>query len=281
MKRPIVVSLLIVGLGFILGACAGSPPSPTPSPVPTPTHTALPPPTVEVTYYDLSGFLVQIGDKRILIDTLFDRFPGHNPPQEAFDQMLAGEPPFSQIDLVLTTHNHVDHFSARVMSEFLLNNPETVLVSTYQVNEDLAALDVELENPIYSIDIQEGEMETISLDGIEVDCLYISHGDNSVLNLGFIVTVEGVSFFHSGDMHGYYVPIEQLVDYGLPDRNLDFALVVYMLLDYQQYHAHLTEGIQANYIIPTHYTYDDPFEPVEAFPDAVLFSDTLQTWQMP
>jgi L-ascorbate metabolism protein UlaG (beta-lactamase superfamily) len=119
------------------------------------------------------------------------------------------------------------------------------------------------------------------MDGIEIECLYISHGDDSVLNLGFIVTVGKVSFFHSGDMHGQYVPIEQLVAYGFPDKQLDFALVVYLLLSYPQYHAHLTDGIQATYIIPTHYTYDDPPEPIEAFPDAVLFSDTMQTWQMP
>jgi L-ascorbate metabolism protein UlaG (beta-lactamase superfamily) len=234
-----------------------------------------------VIFYDLSGFLVRVGDKKILIDTLFDRFTGHNPPQEAFDLMMAGEPPFDQIDLVLTTHNHVDHFSAEVMGTYLMSNPQTPLISSYQVVEELTADGLTLENPIYSINIQEGETESVSLDGIEIECLYISHGDDSVLNLGFIVTVGEISFFHSGDMHGQYVSIDQLVAYGLPERQLDFALVVYMLLEYQQYHEHLTEGIAASYIIPTHYTYDYPIDAYEAFPDAVLFTDSLQSWQMP
>ncbi|MEN8241041.1 MAG: MBL fold metallo-hydrolase [Chloroflexota bacterium] len=288
MKKPLVIAILFIAVSCLPAACSpGSQPlNSTPTETPLPVSTAVPTTAsrasnVEVLYYDISGFLVRVGDKKILIDTLFDSYPGHSPPQEAFEMMLKGEPPFDQVDVVLTTHAHPDHFSAAVMSEFLLNNPETVLVSTFQVVEELVEESPDLLNSIYSVDIQRGESEVISLDGIEIECLYISHGDPNLLNLGFIVRVDQVTFFHSGDIVLEDVSVDELVAYGLPELDLDFALVVFHVLKYEQYHQHLTEGIQAKYVIPTHYQYDNPLNPYEAFPDAVLFSDTMQTWQMP
>jgi L-ascorbate metabolism protein UlaG (beta-lactamase superfamily) len=249
--------------------------------MPTPTETAVPASFVEVTFYDLSGFLIQIGDKKILVDALFGWFPRYAPPQEAFDRMSAGEPPFDEIDLVLVTHNHPDHFSADVASGFLQENPETALVSTSQVVRSIEASGIELVNPIYSINIAAGERETITLEGIEIECLYISHGIPDFLNLGFVVTVGQVSFFHSGDLSTEAVSVDDLLAYQIPEKQLDLAFIPIQLLTVEEFHPYILEGIQAKFYIPTHYNYQDPRISIEFFPDAVLFSDTLESWQMP
>jgi L-ascorbate metabolism protein UlaG (beta-lactamase superfamily) len=289
LKKPLAVCLLIVGIGFVLSACAGDPPVSTSIPmptltstiIPTPTKTALPGSFVAVTFYDLSGFLVQIGDKKILIDALFGSFPRYEPPREAFDRVTAGEPPFDDIDLVLVTHNHPDHFSADEVGAFLQNHPETALVSSVQVVREVNANHPELVNPIYSVNISAGEQETITLDGIEVVCLNISHGMPDVLNLGFVVTVGQITLFHSGDINPEDVSVDDLIAYQLPEKQLDLAFIPISLLTVEVYHPYILEGIQAKYLVPTHYPYQDPRSSIDYFPDAVLFSDTLESWQMP
>jgi L-ascorbate metabolism protein UlaG (beta-lactamase superfamily) len=289
LKKPLAVCLLIAGLGFVLNTCAGKAPISTSTPshtltstiIPTPTETALPDSFVEVTFYDLSGFLVQIGDKKILIDALFGWFPRYDPPQEAFDRVISGEPPFDDIDLVLVTHNHPDHFSADEVSTFLQDSPETALVSSYQVVREIRANNPELVNPIYSINIAAGEQETITLEGIQIDCLYISHGMPDLLNLGFVVTVGQISWFHSGDISTEDVSVGDLVAYQLPERKLDLAFVPISLLTVEEFHPFILEGIQAKYLVPTHYPYEDPRGSIDSFPEAVYFSDTLESWQMP
>jgi L-ascorbate metabolism protein UlaG (beta-lactamase superfamily) len=280
--KLLIFVILIAVLTISICACSQTTTVTDPTPIPTAAPTPSPKaPDAEVIYYDMSGFLVQVGGKKIMIDTLFASFSGHNPPPAAFELMINGDPPFDQIDLVLTTHTDVDHFSAEVMSMFLQNNPDTVLVSTYQVVEDLTQENPNLTNPLYAVDLQAGETEVISLDGIEVECLYLSHGVPDLLNLGFIVSVDQISFFHSGDIAPVEGALDTLLAYGLPDRDLDIALVVYHLLAYEENHYLLSEGIQAAYIIPTHYSYHVPLDPIAAFPDAILFSTPMERWQMP
>lgn len=285
MKKRFAVGLLVTVVGIVLISCGGKQANSTPmltqSPMPSLTASIPPPARVEVTFYDLSGFLIQIGDKKILVDSLFDMFPRYDPPPEAFDLVRAGEPPFDEIDLILVTHDHPDHFSVGAVTNFLQNNPETILVSPYDAARRIEASASELANPIYSVNITEGERETIALNGIEVECLFISHGIPGFLNLGYIVTVGDVSFFHSGDLSTDAVTVEDLVAYRIPEKELDMAFIPISLLTVELFYPYVLEGIQARYLIPTHYTYLDPRTSIESFPNAVLFSDTMQTWQMP
>ena len=78
-------------------------------------------PEVRVTYVGNAGFLIAVGDKKILIDALFSGFPGgYTLPEEIRDKMALGRPPFDGIDLALATHSHGDHFESGLVRRFLV-----------------------------------------------------------------------------------------------------------------------------------------------------------------
>jgi hypothetical protein len=50
----------------------------------------------------------------------------------------------------------------------------------------------------------------------------------------------------------------------------------------EQYHAQVLEGIQPRYAIPMHYPYQFPPSDIEDdFPNAFVFSDTMESWDLP
>ncbi len=72
---------------------------------------------VEVTYIANEGFLIKVGDKKILIDALFgDRDYGFCdiPTEAIMNSILKNENNFKDIDLIATTHAHVDHFLSAI-----------------------------------------------------------------------------------------------------------------------------------------------------------------------
>jgi len=59
---------------------------------------------------------------------------------------------------LLFTHDHSDHFSNRLVLQFLLNNPETVLVSTPDVIDALVKQDEDLQERLTAIQLDPGDI---------------------------------------------------------------------------------------------------------------------------
>ncbi len=79
---------------------------------------------VDVTYVGNAGYLINIGDKKILIDALFKGFAGnYELPQEVQLKLTNAQPPFDDVDLILVTHAHGDHIDLSMerqhMQQFL------------------------------------------------------------------------------------------------------------------------------------------------------------------
>ncbi len=88
-------ALALVALAAI--ACGPPPPAP---PLPR---------ANSITYVANFGFLIWAGEKKVLVDALFNKSRGH--PGLVGD----GNAPFDDIDLVLVAHGDRDHFSARAV----------------------------------------------------------------------------------------------------------------------------------------------------------------------
>jgi hypothetical protein len=68
---------------------------------------------------------------KIIFDALFDN-PNPNyraPLDNMLETMLSGSAPFDNVNLVLVTHNHPDHFSPKFAARFMENNPYTTLIA--------------------------------------------------------------------------------------------------------------------------------------------------------
>jgi glyoxylase-like metal-dependent hydrolase (beta-lactamase superfamily II) len=70
--------------------------------------------------------LAAAGDLKVLVDALFDKpNPEYRAPApEVLEKIMKGATPFDGVDLVLVTHNHPDHFEARLAVRYLETLPE-------------------------------------------------------------------------------------------------------------------------------------------------------------
>jgi L-ascorbate metabolism protein UlaG (beta-lactamase superfamily) len=230
-----------------------------------------------VTHVFNAGYLITVGDKRILIDALYEGYP-----EGILKPVVYAQPPFDGVDLILATHEHRDHFSPQLVAKYMRENPHTIFISTKSAVRQLLAQDSDLRGRTKGVELNKGERRQIDVEGIGLEAIYLSHGVAGLLNLGFVITVDGAKLFHTGDLSPDHVRVSYLQDYGLPEEQLDVAFVPDFLLTMEEYHAHVTEGIQPRYVMPMHYPYEDPPVGVEDdFPNAFVFADTMQNWVLP
>ncbi len=253
-------------------ALTASPPAPTWTPIAPSTYDGL-----RVTHVFNAGFLITVGDRRILIDALYAGYP-----EGILKPLVYNQPPFDGVDLVLATHEHHDHFSAELVGRYMKENPQTLFVSTRSAVDQLIALDGKLRQRATAVELGPGERAHFDITGIGLEALYISHGTPGIHNLGFIITVDGIKLFHTGDISPDHVTISYLQDYGLPGMQIDVAFVPDFWLTTEEYHAHPLEGIQPRYIIPMHFPLEDPPQGIEDdFPNAFVFHDMMESWVLP
>lgn len=80
--------------------------------------------TIQATLAANAGVLLSYKGRKLLIDGLFhaENVPYSNLPEASLKAMYENKPPYDGIDYLLFTHRHPDHFSRRLVNEYLLRN---------------------------------------------------------------------------------------------------------------------------------------------------------------
>jgi len=245
---------------------------------------------VEVTYIGNSGFMINIGDKKILIDALFKGFAGdYELPQEVQEKLTLAQAPFDNVDLILVTHAHGDHINPEMVNQHMQNNPGAIFASTKQLVDALNAVDTlnifkERRIPFDPI---KGESEVKDIRGISIETFNLPHGTESrIINIGFLISVNGITLFQTGDADFDQYSFDEFRSFKLPEREIDLAFIQhYYLVGDSLSTKFVKEGIGGDYILPIHYHFTTPpFDSAivrENYPDAVIFSEEMQSWYMP
>ena len=238
---------------------------------------------VKVTFVGNAGFLITVGDKKVLIDAFFSGFPpGYTLPSDVKSLLLNAKPPFDQVDLILATHNHADHFSAEMVRQHMQSNPNAVFISTTQAASQLA----DFGDRVIAVDPVAGTPVNAEANGIQVEAIYLSHGifpsgQTEIYNNGYIVTINGTKVFHTGDN----ASLRDVVQYKLSEQNIDLAFIEHFYLMNSASRGVLDNDIGAKYVFPIHYQYTTPDYNREVvlfnYPDAVVFNMELESWIMP
>ena len=239
---------------------------------------------VKITYVGNSGFLINIGDKNILIDSLFKGFKGgYNLPQKVQDKLTLAQAPFDDVDLVLVTHAHGDHINPDMVRQYLKNNPKAIFASTQQIINALK----ESADRYIAFNPTKEKSESKVINGISIETFYLPHGPKSrIINIGFLISVNGVSFFHTGDVDFDQFTFKEFRSLQLPEKNIDLLFIQHFyLLGKPSRTKFVNNAIGGKYIIPIHYHFTTPpFDRsvvLQNYPEAILFKEELQSWSMP
>jgi len=284
-----ILSLIIIVVTTQLAACAATPPIDTSTPASTKSPVVEPESgdaNLSITYSCGDGFVLSAGEKKVLTDILREesRFLCQK-DVESYAAFTAGQSPFDGIDLILVSHTDVDHFPPIIVGTFLQNNPETELVGSDTVVDELrekfAGYD-QIANRIHRIQPEAGQTVKLTVQGIDLEVINLP---GLVPNLGFLFQLGGLVIFDSGDL-GLEpdVPglVAELQAYKLPERQVDLAFVQWSYLTEDSLKPILEEGIMAENYVPMYFAGEDLAWALMSiplsYPRAVLFQEELDTW---
>lgn len=210
---------------------------------------------LKLTYVANSGVLVGSGETKVLIDALFDKpNPDYRAPApELVADMLNGAAPYDGVDLVLITHNHPDHFDAKLAVRFLesvagprLAAPADAVDEMRKVAADWATIGSRVDE----LDLKVGQQVEKRIGPVSVTAFRTLHGDQeSPMNIMYLLDLEGWRIFHEGDSPG--VP-EEYVAFGLGKTRVDLALVHFWFPLDPDAARFLQEGLAPGHIRLTH-----------------------------
>ncbi|MCB1036455.1 MAG: MBL fold metallo-hydrolase [Acidobacteria bacterium] len=237
---------------------------------------------LKVTYVANEGFLLESGGRKVLVDALFGDYPLYIAiPDEVRSQVVEARGPFADVDLLLASHHHADHFDARAVVTHLLANPKATFVSTPQavakVREQKGYEKVsERVRGVYPM---EGTRASFPELGLEV--LNLHHGRDRkplVENLGLLFRVGAFKVLQVGDTQ---LTRQELAATGLDMDGIDLAMVPDWLLIYDDWKGMVESIVRPKYLAAIHLQADygpKDFERIrQASPQAVFFEKTMET----
>lgn len=210
---------------------------------------------VELCHVANAGFLVKGKSASVLIDGLMeaDQYQGRFalPSDQHLTAMTKKTGDYSNLALVVSTHRHGDHFDPLATIKHL--RATTDVIYAYPADA-VAALDANgLTGAEHDrvISVPDATQTNFSVDGIEVQTYDVDHGPNMPQNVGYRITVDEVSFFHTGDINASR---EQLQAAGLNALPVD-ALIMPFWFGHQDpiQMKTISESWNTKMVIPTHF----------------------------
>lgn len=157
---------------------------------------------VNVTYIANEGVLLEKDSLKIVIDGFFsDGLRIYEEPSKAvLSQMKTATGIFSDVDYILVTHMHNDHFSKDLINEYLSKNPSCKVVSSNQI---INQLDKRFKDRLYGYDsFEKGEWKVFKRKGIEIKMGRMVHPyykNRDIVNLAYHVQLRESNYLHIGD----------------------------------------------------------------------------------
>ncbi len=240
----------------------------------------------QITYVANEGFLVEHGGAKVLVDSLFDTgaSPFLTPSQVLLAQLTEARGLFANVDLLLVTHSHADHFNPKLVAAHLRNNPRCRLIAHTQAVDPLRQEEgfAQIQDRIHEIKLEPGSREQVTIDGIVVEVLALAHGPDDgvgsnsqeqVRNLAFIVNLGGIHFLHLGDATVEH-SLVHLNAYPFDETPVDLLFLNYLDRS-QATREFIARKIKPSRIVAMHVPpaewADKENAVLEAYPYAVLF----------
>jgi len=154
--------------------------------------------------------------------------------------------PSTQIDYVLASHWHLDHFDIDAMP-LLMSNRRTRLVCASDCRDHVKNLNIDETRVTY---ISLGD--TVTCDDITVHAVFCDHGTSAPLAVGFVFDVDGYKIYLAGDTTLRLDKASEVAKYGPFDVMIAPINGAYGNLNEEEC-AELSVLIKPKLVIPCHY----------------------------
>jgi L-ascorbate metabolism protein UlaG (beta-lactamase superfamily) len=216
-------------------------------------------PPLSLTYVANAGVLAATGNTKILIDALFDRpNPAYRAPSaDTLEKMVSGTAPFAGVGVALVTHNHPDHFDARVALRFLETRHEAMLVAPTDAVEAMRSVATDwarVAPRVVAIDGPAGTRTARQVEHVSLTTMRTRHGSSETPpNVMYLVEANGWRLFHEGDSPG---DVEEYRRFDLGSAPVDLALV-HFWFPFEPNCARFLEGVlRPDHVALTHLPID-------------------------
>lgn len=163
------------------------------------------PPAARVEYLANEGVLIEADGRSVLIDGLFgeglDEYARVPPARRDSLERALGR--YGDIDLVMVTHVHRDHFDAGAAARHLRANPDAIFIGPGQAVDSLRVL-AEWVDTSRTVVLSPSPGEDVSAErkGFGVTAVGLSHPpsrNQPVQHVAYLVTAPGARILHLGD----------------------------------------------------------------------------------
>ena len=271
------VCVLVVGIASAAGPAFGQSPSVSPQG------------GVTITFLANEGVMLAGGGKKVLIDGLFLKYRTnfqlpHDSTQRAL-QRASGS--FGDVDLVLVTHHHGDHFHPAPMAAHLRANPRAALLTSQQVIDSVGgrvAPNDPLRSRFVSRTLPSRARHREVVSAISVELLGIPHGggwrSRGIEHLVYIVEIGGRRVLHTGDAD---LTDDVLTTFRLDTARIDVALVPAGVLKEAKSREAIARWIRPRQVVGFHVPVSAesawPAEVRAVMPSAVTLTRSLETYR--
>lgn len=241
---------------------------------------------LDVTYIANSGFLIESGNKSIIIDALFKQgWDNYLVPTDSIvSDIINQQNTFEKTNLMLVTHHHGDHFDPTMVVDYLLNNEENILIGSPNVTNAV------LQHPEYKkLGVQivqlnkfNREKNDTTIQGIRVRSFFLQHDARpQIENVGYLINIGENTIFHTGDYNGSeIVEFEKL---HLQNDDIDLAFLnFYGFWNSKEERAFTEKYIRPKHIVLTHIPpaeikiVKDSVSQIKDFINITVFESTME-----
>jgi L-ascorbate metabolism protein UlaG (beta-lactamase superfamily) len=157
----------------------------------------------QIRYVANAGMLVTVDQRRFLIDAPIRNgiAPYPTSPPDERTRLEAARSPYDNIDAILVTHWHDDHFSAEAVAAHLNASARTRFVSSPQVVDLVRAVAPGLSDRLRAILPDPGQSAEIRVGNVPVRVLRIRHNQSRRFpeqHVGFLIG-DSTTVLHVGD----------------------------------------------------------------------------------
>ncbi len=191
-------------------------------------HHQQPAPALEVTYLSNMGVLLEVGNRRIVIDGFHHAELDGTPPvpPDLLGPLESATGRMRGIDAALTTHRHLDHFAAASVRARLAADPLIHYLAPTEAIDTLRTRGaIPIPNRVHSLTPPAAGRTTVDVAGVQITALDLPHNPTRTpraQNVGYLIRLNGFTILHVGDADP---SAERYAPHNLPAERIDVAIL--------------------------------------------------------